>query len=113
MLQLHLKCAQRQLPLLLKPQWRLPFKSLRAGKVRRPFAWSGFSRAPLQASTARNPAQRGAIIGVAFFASFFGEGKTVTRPLGRTPGLSPRQCRHVASPGKAQVALSVLSFKLF
>ena len=31
------------------------------------------------------------------------------RPPGRTPGLSPRQCNRVASPGKARAALSVLS----
>ena len=41
----------------------------------RPAQRSEFSRAPLHASPSRDPAQRGAIIGVAFFASFFGEAK--------------------------------------
>ncbi len=32
----------------------------------------------------------------------------MTRPPGRTPGLSPRQCKRVASPGNARAALSSL-----
>ena len=41
-----------------------------------------------------------------------GEAKKVTRPPGRTPGLSPRQCNRVASPGKARAALSSLTLTL-
>jgi hypothetical protein len=39
--------------------------------------------------------------------TFFGEAKKVTRPPGRIPGLSPRQCSRLASPGKARAALAI------
>jgi hypothetical protein len=38
----------------------------------------------------------------------FGEAKKVTRLPGRNPGLPPRQCSRIASPGKARAALSSL-----
>jgi hypothetical protein len=45
--------------------------------------------------------------------TFFGEAKKVTRPPGRIPGLSPRQCKRIASPGEARAALSMLTFDVF
>jgi len=39
----------------------------------------------------------------------FGEAKEVGRLPGRTPGLPPRQCSGIASPGKARTALSMLT----
>jgi hypothetical protein len=42
------------------------------------------------------------------FHRVLSEAKKVTRPPGRNPGLSPRQCNRIASPGKARAALSPL-----
>jgi hypothetical protein len=73
---------------------------------------SEFSRAPLRVSTARAPRVAGRDHrGRLFLVTFFGEAKKVTRPPGRNPGLSPRQCSRIASPGKARAALSVLKFR--
>jgi hypothetical protein len=43
----------------------------------------------------------------------FGEAKKVTRLPGRNPGLPPRQCNRVASPGEARAALSVQVLEVF
>lgn len=59
-----------------------------------------------------NPAPAGRDHRGRLFWLLFWRSKKVTRPPGRTPGLSPRQCSGVASPGNARAALSVLTLTL-
>ena len=62
---------------------------------------SEFSRAPLRVLLTREPCvSRARSPGRLFLVTFFGEAKKVTRPPGRIPGLSPRQCNLVASSGQ-------------
>ena len=111
------------LPLFLK--WPLPFKSplsapcrrcperIRCGVCLSIAKRSEFSRAPLRVPTTRAPRAAGRDHrGRLFLVTFFGEAKKVTRPPGRTPGLFPRQCNRIASPGKARAALSSLLLTL-
>ena len=64
------------------------------------FERSEFGGLPVSgADGAGTPAQRGRHSrGRLFLVTSFGEAKEVTRPPGRTPGLSPRQWGRVASP---------------
>jgi hypothetical protein len=132
-LRLLLKYAQRQLSLLLKWPLQLPLavavevevavqipveRAVAAVPVAymvRCFLYNPegalFSpppaRVPDDTGTPRSGARSS---GRLFLVTFFGEAKKVTRPPGRIPGLSPRQCNRIASPGKARAALSSLKF---